>query len=724
MGFLRSGGTPGTQVTVYSGLQVQTQSGALPIPIVWGRSLLTPNCLWYNNFTATKGKGSKGGVGKGGGGGSSQAVSYTYSASVLLGLCEGPIAGINRIWSESAFVTLSNLNLSLFSGSISQTMWSYYDSGASNAALDAAWATLNAGLPVTMTTNPAAQGLNYPGVAYVASTSFNLGANAVIGNNIFEIMGFLSGTAGNGSDADPAFVIQDFLTNPQYGVQFPTSSIDLTTLLGTTGATYQAYTQSLSIGISPVLMNQESAGSILSRWLQLTNSSAVWSSGKLRFIPYGDSAVGTYTPNRTPIYDLSDEDYVQTDGEDPVVVIRSDPYTTPNVQRVEILDRDNSYASVSVEARDQSAIELYGLRIGSTVTAHELCNKSIAQLTAQLILQKILYTRNTFRFKLSWEFCLLDPMDIVTITDAYLGISRLPVRIIGIEEDDQGLLSVTAEEISTGSASASAFPSFSVTSAAPNSHVAPAAVNTPIFFEPPPIMTNNLSQLWIGVSPVGGDPNWGGCSIWASLDNVSFVSIGSVTAPAVQGSITATLGTPPGVNPDMTDTLSVDLTMSKGALSSSSTIGAAAGASMCLVGDELVSFVTATMTGANRYDLTDLYRGFFSTETAPKFTGAQFLFLDSSVFRYTVPGSQIGQTVFLKFQSFNIFGQSLQDLSTCVSYPYSVLRTGTIGPVATSLAAGTAMDFGLASQLVAEADDYGTLSGQVTNIIDLGNCTS
>ena len=59
---------------------------------------------------------------------------------------------------------------------------------------------------------------------------------------------------------------------------------------------------------------------------------------------------------------------------------------------------------------------------------------------AQTILQRQLYVRTKFTFKLSWEYCLLDPMDIVTITDANLGLSDYPVRIIEIEEDDKGLL--------------------------------------------------------------------------------------------------------------------------------------------------------------------------------------------------------------------------------------------------------------------------------------------
>ena len=52
-----------------------------------------------------------------------------------------------------------------------------------------------------------------------------------------------------------------------------------------------------------------------------------------------------------------------------------------------------------------------------------------------------------FKFKLGWRYCLLEPMDIVLITDATLGLDGAPVRITEIAEDDNGELTVTAEEI-------------------------------------------------------------------------------------------------------------------------------------------------------------------------------------------------------------------------------------------------------------------------------------
>lgn len=72
----------------------------------------------------------------------------------------------------------------------------------------------------------------------------------------------------------------------------------------------------------------------------------------------------------------------------------------------------------------------------------------------QLLLQRRLYVRNEYEFELGWKYCRLEPMDIVTITDESLGLNQFLVRITRVEEDEEGVLSITAEELAVGSRSA------------------------------------------------------------------------------------------------------------------------------------------------------------------------------------------------------------------------------------------------------------------------------
>ena len=134
--------------------------------------------------------------------------------------------------------------------------------------------------------------LAYQGTAYLWAGGYNLGDTASIGNHNVEVYGPLAGTGANGIDADPALVIQDFLTNAQYGCGFNPASIDGGSLFANPDS-FQAYCRAMGYAFSPALTNQEQASSILTRWLQIFSTAAVWSGGLLKFIPYGDTAIST-----------------------------------------------------------------------------------------------------------------------------------------------------------------------------------------------------------------------------------------------------------------------------------------------------------------------------------------------------------------------------------------------------------------------------------------------
>jgi Putative phage tail protein/GTA TIM-barrel-like domain len=580
------------------------------------------------------------------------------------------------------------------------------------------------------------QALAYQGTAYVCASNYSLGDSATLDNHNFEVQGFRYGSgygqlqynsqdvAGSGSgygwvDADPSLVVSDFLTNAQYGIGFPPGSIDATTLFteggGGNDASYQTYCRAVGLALSPALTDQEQASSILARWLQLTNTAAVWSGGLLRFIPYGDGAVTgngiTFVPNVTPIYNLGDDDFKVENNEDPLQVSRSDPYEAYNVWRLEVAERDNAYNLTTVESRDQNAIELYGMRIAPTVTAHEICDQNVGLISGQLILQRAVYVRNTYKFRLSWEYCLLDPMDLVAVSDTILGLNNAPIRITEIEEDENGFLSVTAEEFPLGAATATLYATQPVSNNPINRDVAADPVNTPVIFEPPPALAGAEAQVWIAASGGSGgvaDPNWGGCNIWLSTDGASYSQIGTIVGPAPLGVLSATLANYSGINPDTADTLALNMAESGRTLTGGTLLDAQLGNTLCIVGSELVSFETATLTSANQYSLTTLYRGLYGTAISSHSSGAAFARLDSTVFKYDLPAQYVGVELYIKLQSFNVFGGGVQNLSTCTAYTYTPTGVAVDHPVAEEiLLAGGSWDFGLVGGSITQQDDFG-----------------
>ena len=379
-----------------------------------------------------------------------------------------------------------------------------------------------------------------------------------------------------------------------------------------------------------------------------------------------------------------------------------------------------------VEARDQSQIELYGPLVGSTIQAHELCDEiNIGPVVAQTILQRQLYVRAHFTFKLSWEYCLLDPMDVVTITDANLGLSNYPVRIVSIEEDDKGLLTITAEELTVGVSTPVLYPNSGSSGFKPNQGVAADPVNTPLIWEPPSALTGGTSQIWVGAS--GGlagvaDPNWGGANVWLSLDDITYSDspIATLSAPLRQGFLTAVLPSASGW--DASNTLSVNLTESAGVLSGTSATAAQQGATRALVDDEIVAYESATLTGASAYALTGLQRGAYGTAPAAHAIGAPFARLDDAVVSYDLPANYVGVKLYLKFQSINVFGAGWQSLADCVAYSYTPSGVGGLpGPIAAQLAGGASLDLGAVVLIPALADDFGAVaSSAVVGALDLG----
>lgn len=79
----------------------------------------------------------------------------------------------------------------------------------------------------------------------------------------------------------------------------------------------------------------------------------------------------------------------------------------------------------------------------------------------------------------------------------------------------------------------------------------------------------------------------------------------------------------------------------------------------------------------------------------------------------------------MKFQSFNIFGNSVEDLSECMVYVYTPNGNGqALGPVSQALAVGTNLDYGVASTGINESDDLGLASSRPITTIDLGLASS
>jgi hypothetical protein len=638
-GIIGGGKAKTTMPTAVSGLQLQSSTQGLPIQIVFGATKIAPNLIWYGDFVSiaqrsSAGAGGKGGVGGGGGGkGGGGSSEYVYETAVALGLCEGPITGVGNVYVNKNVVSLASLGLTQFDGSYSQTPWGY------------------------LITNHPDEADYYRGLAYVAASSYQLGNSPQLPNHNFEVFGlFYNSTGVSGvPDADPSLVVDFLLSDPKAGAGFPASRVGSL-------ATYQAYCIANGLWVSPAYNQQSPASSILEDLAAATNSVWVWSAGLLTLVPYGDQSVTangyTYTAPSTPDYDLDDDDFMPAPGQDPVRMTRKRPADAINSVKIECLDRNSQYNPAVVEAKDQALIDVFGLRQQPKKDTHLFADTVAARLSAQLQLQRMA-VRNQFAFELDQRYVLLEPMDIVTITESRLGLNRQWVRILEISENDSGGFDILAEEYLNGTGNAPAYSFEENNGYSVNYNSSPGNANPPLIFEPP-VQAGQTGGLEVDIACSGG-PNWGGCDVWISSDGANYKIAGRVNGPARQGVLSALL--PSGADPDTVNTLSVDLSMSSGELLSGTRADADGLHTLCYVDGELISYETADLTSAYRYDLTYLRRGAFGTTIAAHNSGSQFARLDGGIFAYTYDKSKIGQTIYIKLLSFNIYGGGLQSLA-------------------------------------------------------------
>jgi len=648
-------------------LRVQSSIEGKARPVLWGQNRLAGNLIWYGDFQhqgggasgkgSAGGKGGGGGGGKGGGKGGGQQVNYR--TAVVIAMCEGPVVSFDRLWNNQTIDKFHKLDLETFTGTYTQNPWGW------------------------LTTKHQDEALAYRGIAYMAADHMPLGASPALPNLTVEITAAINSAIAGSKDANPKDIITDFLTNQYYGAQFPAAHLGSLSV-------YSSYCLALGLVMSPIALDQQEARQYLKEWLEATNSEAVWSGGVLTIVPYGDTAVSgngaTYTPPAFSGYSLIDADFKAPQGGnpdggagggDPVHVTRKSADDRKNAVPVEFLNRANSYNPKVLDAKDDAGIAVNGLRRADVKQRHFFCIESAAIMSAHLALGREA-VRCTYAFTVGQEYILLDPMDVVAITDARLGLSAWPVRIKEITENQDRTLSVYAEDFLPGTGWA---PLYNVERSAgfiPDYNVDPGAVNPPVIWEPTYELSQGQLAIWLAIS--GASPSYGGCEVWVSTDNASYNFAGVMDGSTRMGTLVQALpsvtAATTGQTIDTTNTLKVDLAQVPDAqLLSGTQADALAGNTLLYLADsgEYLAYQTATLVTGQRYNLTYLVRGLFQTAPAAHAAGSAFVrVVDGDVFPFAITADRIGQTLYFKFLAYNSHGGGQQSLDEVVAYPYVI----------------------------------------------------
>ncbi len=648
-------------------IQLQTSAYGEGLPLQYGTNRMSGNLIWYGNFKAIP-QTTKTKAGKGLGKVTSQNKTYTYEAAVMMALCEGPIDGIGTVWKGKDQSNLATLNLTLFAGNSGQAAWSFITSYSvsGNWANEALWgysvAVVNPETQELTYETPAFvnQVLGYDTTAYLASSAYDLGDQAAIPNHGFEVRGKLiySDTI---PDANPKDIVADFLTSTQYGAGLVVGQLDDHT-------TFSQYCIAMGIFISPLVKERKSAAEYLQDWLDGCNTDALWSDGKLKLLPRADAAVTgngeTFTPNMTPVYDLDEHGFTPDLDGGPVRLLRKTPADAYNRIQIKFSNRANAYNEEPATAEDQDAIERYGLRPAPILSMPWITDAAIAKIIAQILLQRSLYQRNEYEFGLIGSYALLEPGDLVTLTDEAEGLDRELVRLLSIEEEGEGF-SCTAESIPVGTANAALYTPDNSLRFMQNFNRPPLGdAAAPFIFELPSDVTSGLAVgIATGASP--GDTLYGGCNVWVSLDDENYQQVGSINGSSRYGTLRSSVTS-------ASTTFPVQMT-SGGQLTSVGISDAQNGGTLIAIDEEYFSYQTSTLVGADQYDLTNLYRGLHETTLADHAFGANWARVDDAI--CVIDGldlSMIGDRIYIKLTAFNAYEGGEQDLADVTAYEYVI----------------------------------------------------
>lgn len=629
MSFFR-GRTTTTRANKISEFTVNTAEYGAVVPEIIGTVRTAGNVIYYDDFTAHEHRETH----KAGKGGKSKQVSitFTYTVAVILGLCEGPISGIGKVWVGKNVhnYPADDIQLTLFDGKENQQPWAYTQGKHPEKALP------------------------YSGLAYMAGV-IDLGDSGSMPSYNFEVKGRLLET-GDGIDVNPADYIRYVLDK--------IGKKDMQ-IIGLDN--YRKYCKEADLLISsPPDEDAKAAREVVNEIAKLTNAYVFWSNDKLKIVPLADRPVGSWTPNKTVVYDLTADDFLPQTGGALVIYKRKDSSAVYNQFPVEFINRANGYEKESVSYEFTEDIKNYGVRAASVTNAHYIYTKERAVKIAEQLARNNKYGRTQYTFKLDWSFCQLEVGDLVRLTDENSGIFEQVAVVSGITEGTDGCLTVTALSRAPGDYPAAKYnvhandrPYIEYNKTAPDT--------VPVIFQPPADLTADGLELWIAAK--GKADGWGGCTVYVSDDNTNYRTVGQIAGSARCGKLTQPLSPMPN-HPSGNQ---VFVTCNDQLLSGTPQ-DAERRNTLCWIDGECMSYINANLQSNGAWLLTGLYRGQCNTAVRTHAKDTDFVRLDNSIFKVPFAKDDIGKKIYLKFCSYNIFGAGNQELSEVRAYEYTLQK--------------------------------------------------
>lgn len=535
-------------------LRLQCSTYGAPVNKVYGTVRISGNIIWGTNFVEHK-KTQK--QGKGGGG--STSTTYSYTVSCAIGLCEGEIVGIRRVWADGKEVT------DKFHASDGQSVfnWTLY-TGAETQEPDPFIAAIE-------TTRPTPA---YRGLAYIVLKDMDL---TDFGNRIPNF----------------TFEVEREVTFLDAIIKEVSEAAGLETALG--AAEIDA-TDLAGIPIDGFTVSSDRTyRERIEQLMAVYNFGACEADGKLTF-----QRKDKFNTFPIPVDDLGAKEGEK--GEDEIYQVeRKHDRELPKSLTVNYLSRDKDYQA--------GALTAIRVNTNSENVASLDINFCLSDARAKELSEQKLYEawirRSTVSLALGPYWAFLSPGDIL---DVDLAGRR---RLIQLTKTTLGapiVLKLEGTDVGGNT--------YRRTQRVTDSEVNPSPVRQPSpvmveFLDIPRMPTDTRSDPIVYVAATG-NPYYGANVFETKDGGASWLLKTQIASQATMGTATSKLASGPTETWDEAN--SVTVVMTSGTLESRPEMDVLNGYNAAVIGSEIVQFRTATLIAANTYLLSGLLRGRLGTE--------------------------------------------------------------------------------------------------------------
>lgn len=429
---------------------------------------------------------------------------------------------------------------------------------------------------------------------------------------------YISDSVANPTSETLAAVIQDVCV--RCGLQ--TTDIDVSTVTGTIDGF--------------VISSQMTGRAALQHLMDAYFLDAVETNGKIKFVQRGSASVATITE-----VDLGESQ--GGGGGDYDAITREADLELPREVAVTYADVNANY-----EINSQFDRRLTGSATGKVALQLPMAlSADRAKQIAGTLLYSSWVNRTRHQFSTSRKYMHLEPGDVVTLS---INSVSTTVRLTAVRDQGTRLQFEAIEDDS------------SIYSMASVGGQGPAPISTVAFSGPTNLLLLDIALVdgndTYGIYLAGGGyvSGWPGAKIFSSSDGgTSYVDSGKAfTSACTIGTCTTTLS-PNTIQNVFDNSQTVTVVLSSGSLSSVTELQGLAGANTCLIGEEVITFLTATLVATNTYTLSTLFRGRVGTSWASKMHrgNERFVLLSSDALRsMSLTSADVGKDVFYKAVTF------------------------------------------------------------------------